>query len=154
MDLTALLTPRIGIECLRGETPEDVFAEIADALVASGGLPKESRGLLAEAFLERERRGTTAFGFGVAIPHVFLDTAPGVRVVVARHPTGIDMGGLDGQDTELLVCVVAKPDQRDTWYALLRALATTLRDRQWRRFILQAPDTDVIYETLIEAGTA
>ncbi len=152
MALRGLMDGRLGIERLGGGDPGSVFEEIAKAFVAGSGLAAAQVAEIRQAFLDRERRGSTAFGFGVAIPHVFHPAIVRTRILVARHPTGIDLGAIDGQLTQILICLAGPETEREAYLAALRQIAQTMRNRDWRRFILAAPDTAAIYEVLLEAA--
>jgi mannitol/fructose-specific phosphotransferase system IIA component (Ntr-type) len=130
-----------------------VFAEVVDALVAAGVLQPSARDAVRAAFQEREARGTTAFGHGIAMPHVFHPDLAEIHVLVARHATGIDMGALDGETTHTLICVAGPETQRETYLALLAHVAQVIRDRTWRRFIAQSAPAGIL-EILAEAGEA
>ena len=129
------------------------FGEVADTLVTAGVLPPSSRDAVRSAFLAREARGTTAFGHGIAMPHVFHPDLAEIQVIVARHATGIDLGALDGEATHTLICVAGPETQREMYLALLSHLATVIRDRTWRRFIAQSAPAGVL-EILADASQA
>jgi len=151
MDVTSLFDHRVGIDDLEGQDLESVFDQIAGALVGAGAISAESRDGLVTGLVERERSGSTALGFGFAIPHVLTDAVDRLWVTVARHSAGLDMGAGDGENTTVLICILAPTTGGDDYLALLRAVAGVLRDGQWRRFIDQAQDASVILETLVEA---
>lgn len=151
MKLSAVIEARLGIENLAGKDPTAVFDEVAAALVAAGASPNGSQASLRQAFVERERQGTTALGYGVAIPHIFHPSLEGIHVVVAKSRSGIPFGSPDGQSTTTLICIAGPESQRDTYLKFLSAIAKTLRDRNWRKFILQAPNTAGVFEILLEA---
>lgn len=151
MKLSALIEGRLGIDRLSGTDPSAVFDEVAKVLIHAGVVPSSAHASIRQAFLERERQGTTAFGFGMAIPHIFHSGLKRIHVVVAKHPTGIQFGAIDGQLTTTLICVAGPESERDTYLKLLGQIARTLRDRNWRKFILQAADSGSVFDILLEA---
>jgi mannitol/fructose-specific phosphotransferase system IIA component (Ntr-type) len=152
MSLIALIDESVGIESLASTDAGGVFLEVARALVGSRSAPGLDAEALSSAFLARERQGSTALGFGVALPHIFAPEVQSVRLVIARHPVGVDMRAMDGQPTRVLFCLAGPVAGRDAHLKLLRFLAQTLRDRDWRRFILSAPSTAAIADILREAS--
>lgn len=151
MDVTSLFQNRVGIDALTSPDLAGAFAELASALVEAGASDAANAEGIAAALLEREESGTTAVGHGFAIPHVITDAVDRVWVAAVRHSLGLDMGAGDGEDTTIMICIVAPESEREAYLSLLRAVAGTLRDGQWRRFVRGAPDASVIFETLIEA---
>lgn len=152
MKINALIGERLGIEALAGTDPTAVFDEVADAFVRAGAAENSARTSLRQAFLDRERQGTTAFGFGMAIPHIFHAALQRIHVLVARHPSGVALGAHDGLPTQTLICVAGPESERELYLKLLGQIARTLRDRNWRKFIQQAPTTAVIFDILLEAA--
>ena len=102
--------------------------------------------------VSNKRQGSTALGFGVAIPHVFHPALRRIHVVVARSGKGISFGAVDGQSTSIFICVAGPESERDAYLKLLGRLARTLRDRDWRKFIQQAASADAIFDLLVEAS--
>jgi PTS system fructose-specific IIA component len=151
MKLSALIEDRLGIERLKGSDPKSVFDEVAQVLIQAGAAAPSELSSLRQAFLDRERQGTTAFDYGMAIPHIFHASLSRIYVVIARHPTGFGLGATDGQLTKTLICVAGPESQRDSYLKLLSHIARTLRDRNWRRFIQQAVDTSAVFDILLEA---
>jgi mannitol/fructose-specific phosphotransferase system IIA component (Ntr-type) len=151
MKLSALIENRLGIEVLSGNDPDSVFDQVSSVLVGARAIPPEDQPTLKNAFVERERQGTTAFGFGIAIPHVFHPGLDRIHLVVARHPHGLAFGAFDGVPTTTLLCVAGPESQREGYLKLLGQIAKTLRDRNWRRFIQQAPSTSAVFDVLLEA---
>ena len=49
---------------------DDAIAEIMDALVGAGAVSPELRDEFLKSIVKRERKGSTGFGHGVAVPHV------------------------------------------------------------------------------------
>lgn len=151
MTFSTLIMRHVGIDDSRAASPTSLFHEIGEALVREGVLPESLCGAVAEAFLAREKEGTTALGSGLAIPHVFFDGLPGIHLVIVRHAAGIDFGALDGEPTRVLICFLAPPFMREEYLSVLRHVASALRDRQWRRFILNASSSGGIMDILKES---
>jgi len=141
----------IGLDLPGGQSQEVIFGEVGRAIAEASGLGDEAAAALREAFLEREAAGTTAFGFGVAIPHVFHPDLSGVIVAAVRLERGIEMGAMDGVETRFLICVAAPEQERELYLSLLQHVAHTVRDRRYRSFIEQSPSAAGILDVLVEA---
>lgn len=152
MTLSSLIDGYLGIEELRSADSGGVFMEVAQSLVASGLAPPAAAGGLKEAFVAREKQGSTAFGFGMALPHIFHPDLGRLQLVLARHARGFDLGAMDGQPTKVLFCLAGPETDRERYLTVLRFLAQTLRNRDWRRFILSAQNTQAIADVLREAA--
>ena len=76
---------------------EDVARQLVDALVAAAGVPRASRDAAIAELVEREKRGTTALGGGVAIPHAEVEGLERVCATVAiARGDGAPYDAIDG----------------------------------------------------------
>ncbi|MEE9131364.1 MAG: PTS sugar transporter subunit IIA, partial [Phycisphaerales bacterium] len=71
--------------------------EIIDALVTAGALSPELRDEFAKAVIKREKRGSTGFGHGVAVPHVKHSAINKMAIAIGISPTGVEFNALDQQ---------------------------------------------------------
>jgi PTS system nitrogen regulatory IIA component len=152
MNLDAVFGGQHSIERLAGTTREQVFGEVAAALARAGAMEAALSDEICAAFMERENRGTTAFGFGLALPHVFHPSFKCIHLLVALHPSGVDFGALDGDPTKVLLCLAGPESERANYLKALSFLAGTMRNPSWRRFVASATDTAAVREVLAEAA--
>ena len=143
MDLKDDFASGLTVSELPVATPLGAFEEVSAALVAAGDLPESARQSLRDAFIEREREGTTAFGDGFCIPHVIHPEMKRLRVVALRHRGGIDMRSLDGELTEVFCCIAAPESERERYNSVLKHVAKIAQDRKWRTLILQNEGEDI-----------
>jgi mannitol/fructose-specific phosphotransferase system IIA component (Ntr-type) len=154
MDLASLLTTRVGINELKSQDDQGAFQEIADALAASAIITARDCGLIRDAFMERERQGTTSLGHGMAVPHVFSDKVPSAHLVVARSQTGVRMKAPDGRPIKLFFCLVACEASRPAYLHILGTVAKVARDKDWRRYMERAATAAQIFDALIQGEKA
>jgi mannitol/fructose-specific phosphotransferase system IIA component (Ntr-type) len=135
---------------LTGQTKVDVLAEMVAFAAAGGALPKARKAQALAALSEREERGSTALGRGIAIPHAKI---PGLRRhvgVVARTRTGVDFRSIDGEPVHVLVMLVSPESRLDEHLATLRWLSRIVRDGDFVSFIRQASSAQDILDVLHE----
>ena len=107
MDLTLLLREETVRVPLRAVDKEECIAELLELLVRSR-IVSDREGAL-DALYEREDKGTTGIGGGVAIPHAKHADVTGVALAVGVSTDGIDFDASDGQLVRLVFLVVAEP---------------------------------------------
>ena len=73
MKLQDFVEPQAIVPELTSTERDEVIAELVDSLVASGAAPKSLRDGLITEIIAREKKGSTGFGKGVAVPHVKHD---------------------------------------------------------------------------------
>ena len=77
---------------IAGWRPEAALAELCRPLEPEVDFRK-----VLQALLEREKRGSTGIGDGVAIPHARIAGLPGLRATFGRSRSGLDFGAIDGR---------------------------------------------------------
>jgi len=73
------------------------ITEIIDTLVTTGALSPELRDEFVKAIIKREKRGSTGFGHGVAVPHVKHSAINKMAIAIGISPTGVEFNALDQQ---------------------------------------------------------
>ncbi len=107
MDVVALLSEEIVKIPLEALDKEEAIAELVELLVRAGTV-HDREGLI-DALYEREQKGTTGIGAGVAIPHAKHPDISGVELTVGVSRDGIDFDAADGELVYLVFLVVAEP---------------------------------------------
>jgi len=118
---------------------EEAIAELLELLVRAGKV-RDREGIL-EALYERESKGSTGIGEGLAIPHTRYPGVDGAQVAAGVSKEGIDFEALDDQDVQVVFLVVAEEDDPS---ANVEALAEIGN-------LVQTPG---IYDKLVEADSA
>lgn len=154
MNLESLLITRVVVNELKSCDDHGAFQEVADALLAAAIIKPKDCALIRDAFLDRERQGTTALGGGMAVPHVFFEKVPSAHLVVARSPAGVQMKSPDGKPIRLFFCLVACEASRREYLHILGTVAKVARDPYWRRYLEKAPTASQIFDALIQGEKA
>lgn len=139
---------------LAGTTRETAIVEISQSFVASGSLTEGGRRALVKSVMQREERGTTGIGNGVALPH---PTAPEdirgevgeVLVGVGISARGVPFEAVDGAPVHA-VFLVAAPDAQE-YLGVARLVAGLARDRRWPKLLRQCRSAREIRELIEEA---
>lgn len=151
MKLREIVVEKAIVPSLEGGKRDEVIAELLDALVAADAAPSSHRDALLKGIIAREKRGSTGFGHGVAVPHVKTAEVPTIRVAVGISESGIDFGALDKQPVHsifLLLSPEAKPEEH---IDAMEAIFGNLSRDQFRRFLRQATTPEDILTLLEEA---
>jgi mannitol/fructose-specific phosphotransferase system IIA component (Ntr-type) len=139
---------------LAGETKEEVILELAGQFVASGALTEEERLAVIANVMQREDKGTTGIGGGIALPH---QTRPEevkqivseTLIAVGLHPTGVDFTSVDGLPVHVVFLVVS-PDGAE-YLEVARRIAGLARDKRWTKLLRQSKTAKAVRETLEDA---
>ena len=95
MILLSLLNEDVIKVGLESEDKEELFEEMVDILVRTGKIKDRKKAL--ESLWEREKKGTTGIGKGVAIPHSKTSVVDELVAAVGISKEGIEYESLDGE---------------------------------------------------------
>ena len=118
----------------RQRSKEMVLDELVSILETSGQIGNRSKFL--NDFINRERKATTAIGYGLAIPHIRSMQAKNFMLGFARSSRGYDFGAMDEEPTRLFFIMAAPPYDDIRYLRVFKALAETLRYESFREELL------------------
>jgi len=148
--VAGLFSPRAIVADLQAATRDDVLDEMVRAAVAAGVLPRTRRAQVLGALMDREQRGSTGLGRGIAIPHAKIAGLRNHAGIVARSVGGIDFRAIDGERVHVMVMLVSPDSRHEEHLATLRWVSLMARDPDFASFIRQARTAEQIYEVLQE----
>lgn len=151
LKLTDVVAPGAIVAELQATERDDVIAELIDALVDAGAARPEHRDELVAAVLERERKGSTGFGRGVAVPHVKHSEVTKMTAAIGRSSKGIDFSALDRQPVYSVVLLLSPDSSPENHLKAMEVIFKSLGNETFRRFLRQAGSREDILELLHEA---
>jgi mannitol/fructose-specific phosphotransferase system IIA component (Ntr-type) len=103
--------------------------------------------------VKREKKGSTGFGHGVAVPHVKTTEVTRCVAAIGLHTGGIDFNALDRQPVHAVFLLLSPEEQPEAHLDAMESLFGTLSQEQFRKFLKQARTVaDVV--TLLEEADA
>ena len=99
MTITDLVAPEAILPALKVNSKKQALQELAARAAELTGQNERS---VFEVLLQREKLGTTAVGYGVAIPHGKLPKLEKLFGLFARLERPIDFEAMDGQPVDLV----------------------------------------------------
>lgn len=145
MKLSEIVPRGAIIPRLEATERDEVIREIVNTLVSNQVLVPELKREVIDAVLERERRGSTGFGKGVAVPHVKHSQILKMSAAIAISENGIEFNALDKQPVYsvfLLLSPAARPEEH---LQAMEVIFKNLSHDKFRRFLRQASsEADVL----------
>jgi nitrogen PTS system EIIA component len=136
---------------LKADSARGAIEEMVAALVKAKSFGDDDRKKIVEAVLRREKKGTTGFGNGVAIPHAKHEGIDGVIGTVARSAAGIDFSALDGQPVHLFFLLLSNPETPEDHLKAMEHIFRSIKNDNLRRFMCQATTREELADLLREA---
>ncbi len=150
MDLRDIVNGDAIVPALESATRDEVIAELVDALIAAGVAGEDRKDEIMSAILERERKGSTGFGKGVAIPHVKLKGVEKMSAAIGVSADGIDFNALDKQPV-YSVFVLISPDDPERHLKAMEVIFKNLSKESFRRFLRQVGSKQDVLTLLEDA---
>jgi len=136
MQLFDLLSPeRIGVD-LRATSRKRLLELLSEYLLE--GLPDLDSRPLFQDLCERERKGTTGLGHGVAIPHARLPGLTEPRAAMVRLRKPVDFDTPDGEPVDLVFGLAVPADSDRNHLPALKQIAEQMHNRAYREALRNA----------------
>ena len=153
MKLIEIIVPGAIVPKLASSERDAVVGELVDAVLATGAAPQELRDELVARVLERERRGSTGFGKGIAVPHVKHHAITRMTAAVGLSQTGVDFNSLDKQPVYSIFLLLSPQDRPEDHLQAMEVIFKNLGKDTFRRFLRQAATTEEVWTLLEEADS-
>lgn len=148
MDLAKLITRDTVKVPLEAYDKEEAIAELVEVLVRAGKIT-DREGVLDKLY-EREARGSTGIGGGVAIPHAKSDDVDGVVMAVGTSPDGIEFDAADGELVHLVFLVVAETQSPGPNVEVLADIGYLMQIPHVMNDMTNAPDAESLARVVRE----
>lgn len=149
--MTSIVAPGAIVVPLAAGERDAVIIELVDALVACGAAPAQIRDELVSRVLDRERRGSTGFGKGVAVPHVKHKNVARMTAAIGLSARGVDFSALDRQPVYSVVLLLSPEDRPEEHLQAMEVIFKNLSKETFRRFLRQASAVEEVRTLLAEA---
>lgn len=126
MPITDLVAPEAILPALKVNSKKQALQELA---AKAAELTGQNERAVFEVLLQREKLGTTAVGYGVAIPHGKLPKLEKIFGLFARLDRPIDFESMDGQPVDLVFLLLAPEGAGADHLKALARIARLLRDQ-------------------------
>jgi mannitol/fructose-specific phosphotransferase system IIA component (Ntr-type) len=150
MTLVELVQHEAVLPQLAAGDRDGAIRELIAALAQCGAVASDDGAALAKAAIDRERKGSTGFGKGVAIPHVKHKCVAKPVAALGISSAGIDFKSLDGQPVYSVILLLS-PDSADQHLAAMNLIWPKLNNDRFRKFLRQARSRQEIVDLLHES---
>lgn len=146
--LEHILTPGRSLVGVPGGSKKRVLEQIAKLVARDlGDLDQQD---IFDSLIAREKLGSTGFGNGIAIPHCRLTGCKAPISAVLHLEEAVDFDSVDGAPVDLLFVLLVPEEATDEHLELLRQIASMLDRDEVRSRLRQAPDSQSLYQVVVD----
>jgi PTS system nitrogen regulatory IIA component len=145
MTITDLVAPEAILPALKVNNKKQALQELSSRAATLTGQNERS---IFEILLQREKLGTTAVGYGVAIPHGKLAKLDKLFGMFARLERPIDFEAMDGAPVDLVFLLLAPEGAGADHLKALARIARLLRDQDIAKKLRASRDAQALYSVL------
>jgi len=153
MKISQIVAEGAIVPALASRERDAVVGELLDALIAAGAAEPGLRQELVNRVLDREKRGSTGFGRGVAVPHVKHKSVSRMSAAIGLSQAGIEFNALDKQPVYSVFLLLSPEDKPEDHLQAMEVIFKNLSKETFRRFLRQAGSADEVRTLLEEADS-
>ncbi|MCC3145916.1 fructose PTS transporter subunit IIA [Halanaerobium sp. Z-7514] len=131
---------------LQSKDKDSVIEEMIDIMVENGIVSDKEE--VVQKAMEREAKGTTGVGRGVAIPHVKSNAVKKAAVAFGRSSEGIDYDSMDEKPSYLFFLITVPEESHNEHLKILAQLSRNLVHDDFRDSLLEAESAEDVMEIL------
>lgn len=114
-------------------------------------IPGANANTIFDAFLSRERLGSTAMGEGIAIPHCRVKQCNKILGFFVQLESSIDFDAMDGKPVDLIFALVVPVEANDEHLQVLSEIAKVFSQASIRTRLRNNNDTDQLLHIITDA---
>ncbi|HHB93331.1 MAG TPA: PTS sugar transporter subunit IIA [Thioploca sp.] len=130
MQISNILTPERMLCYVEVTSKKRVFEYFSRLLAEEENIKLSSHDIF-NSLLTRERLGSTAIGYGVAIPHARVTKCNITLAAFLQLETGIDFGAIDKQPVDLLFALMVPENSTEEHLEILAQLASMFQENDF-----------------------
>ena len=146
MTLLDILSSDSTIIDLKGETKEDIIAELVNSLAIDDAIADREKVL--QAVLEREKIMSTGISDGIAIPHGKSDAVEKLVAALGTQRRGVDFEALDGEPAYVFFLLVSPANVSGPHIKALARISRLLKNDDFKKKLIGAVSPAEIIEII------
>ena len=131
---------------LSSDKKEDAIKELISPIIKKG--LTNSKNTLHKAILEREARGSTAIGNGVAIPHAETPSIKEKIIVFGRSKRGVSFDAIDNKPVNLFFMIISPNRKTCPHLKTLARISRLLKNKAFRDDLMNARSSEDVIKLI------
>lgn len=151
MKLTDIIQQGSIVADLETSDRDEAIKELVNKLVDTGVASADIRDDLIARVLDRERKHSTGFGRGVAVPHVKHPDIDTMAAAIGISKSGLDFNSLDKQPVYTIFLLLSPQGKPEEHLQAMEVIFKNLSKEDFRKELQQANTAEDIYKHLDDA---
>tara|TARA_R110002126_G_scaffold227320_2_gene371907 strand:+ start:38 stop:514 length:477 start_codon:yes stop_codon:yes gene_type:complete len=151
MKLTDIIQQGSIVADLETSDRDEAIKELVNKLVDTGVASADIRDDLIARVLDRERKHSTGFGRGVAVPHVKHPDIDTMAAAIGISKSGLDFNSLDKQPVYTIFLLLSPQSKPEEHLQAMEVIFKNLSKEDFRKELQQANTAEDIYKHLDDA---
>jgi len=133
---------------LESRKKKELAEEMVDLLFQSGKIKEKEK--VKETMMERERKGSSGIGEGIAIPHIMSSEVSQTLVAFGQSKKGINFASIDGKPIYLVFLLIGPANDAMLHLKILAKLCRFLHNSLFKEALLNANKKEEIIQAFAE----
>lgn len=133
---------------LKSRKKKELVKEMVDLLFQAGKIKEKEK--VEESMMEREKKGSSGIGEGVAIPHIMSSKVSQTLIAFGQSKKGINFASIDGKPIYLVFLLVGPARDAMLHLKILAKLCRFLHNSLFKQALLKANSKEEIIQAFTE----
>lgn len=133
---------------LKSRKKKELVKEMVDLLFQAGKIKEKEK--VEESMMEREKKGSSGIGEGVAIPHIMSSKVSQTLMAFGQSKKGINFAAIDGKPIYLVFLLVGPARDAMLHLKILAKLCRFLHNSLFKQALLKANSKEEIIQAFTE----
>jgi fructose-specific phosphotransferase system IIA component len=133
---------------LKSRKKKELVKEMVDLLFQAGKIKEKEK--VEESMMEREKKGSSGIGEGVAIPHIMSSKVSQTLMAFGQSKKGINFASIDGKPIYLVFILVGPARDAMLHLKILAKLCRFLHNSLFKQALLKANSKEEIIQAFTE----
>lgn len=133
---------------LKSRKKKELVKEMVDLLFQAGKIKEKEK--VEESMMEREKKGSSGIGEGVAIPHIMSSKVSQTLMAFGQSKKGINFASIDGKPIYLVFLLVGPASDAMLHLKILAKLCRFLHNSLFKQALLKANSREEIIQAFTE----
>jgi PTS system nitrogen regulatory IIA component len=149
MLIKEILQPERALHAVKSNSKKRLLEKIAQQFSIIN--PNINQHELFDAFIERERLGSTGLGEGVALPHCRISHCNQTMGMLVLLDKGVDYDSLDGNQVDLVFALIVPEESNQEHLNTLKEIASAFHCKEFREALRNSRNATELYKIAIAA---